>query len=96
MRKLLLVCFCISISFLFTSCNNAKETDNSNSGTFAEKKTEISESMLERIENLEKEVNSLKDAISRDSSTINRDTIINALDDINGDNILLSMENEEG
>lgn len=108
MKKLFTLYICIFATLIFVSCDTMQETASTN--TLKENtneiitsdnknsfKNETFESLLSRIENLEKEIDSLKEALQAETHTINNhDAIFNALDNDNGDNILLSMENEDG
>lgn len=102
------ICICIFFTLTLVSCDNTnKENDIT---TINQEATETSsrdnkdlivektnEELLSRIENLEKEISYLKEALQGENHIMNNQgAIINALDDSNGDNILVGIEREDG
>ena len=108
MKRLFTLCLCIFICFVLVSCDNTPEMKNTkevnenaneiissdNNNSF-EKKT--NEQLLLRIENLEKEINFLKETIQSEASKKNsRGAIINALNNAIDDDILIHIERDDG
>lgn len=98
------------INLSLVSCNNTQEAiittitdentneitaDNSNRKDSLDK--EINEHLLLRIESLEKEIDLIKETLQVETSPMdNYSTIINALENDNGDNIIIHIERNDG
>ncbi len=102
MKKLFILCACLFITGTLFSCSNVRNTvepktiTENNIISSSDNDIDTNESLLLRINNLEKEINSLKEELKNTTlSTNNHDILLNAFDNINGDNILLSIDSEK-
>lgn len=101
MKKLLVLCILLFFTNILVSCSNLDQKASTNPlnetiSTYSKDSTPENDSnnLLSRIENLEKETNSLKAALANEKNAINNDTIISAFD--KNDDVLLSTEKKDG
>lgn len=105
MNKLVATCICVFIVLMLASCDNAQ--NNANAAATVKTNTNISadsndsieekvnEDLISRIEDMENEINSLKEALETEKHILNNHgAVFNALDNMNGDNIYLGMDRD--
>lgn len=93
MKKLVATCICVFIVLMLASCDNAQNNADTTANDSIEEK--VNEDLISRIENMENEINSLKEALETEKHILNNHgAVFNALDNMNGDNIYLGMDRD--
>lgn len=78
---------------MLASCDNAQNNADTTANDSIEEK--VNEDLISRIENMENEINSLKEALETEKHILNNHgAVFNALDNMNGDNIYLGMDRD--